>query len=71
MELTVEQMRGFLQKLYEARFSGVREVNFEGRRVAYSSDAEFAAAIGDLERRIRQIERPRSRIARPYAVKDL
>lgn len=71
MELTVEQMRGFLEKLYAARFSGVREVNFEGRRVVYPSDPELAAAIGELEQRIRQVERPRSRIARPYAVKDL
>jgi hypothetical protein len=38
--------------LLAARFRGVRTVEIDGRRVTYASDAEMAAAITDLERRI-------------------
>jgi len=39
--------------------------------VNYGSDAELAAAIGDIERRIAKLERGAGRVLRPFAVKDL
>jgi hypothetical protein len=71
MALTTEQMQARLDALLEMRFSGVRETSFEGRRLVYASDQELAAAIASLEARLRAALRPRPRIARPYAVKDL
>lgn len=78
MAMTVEQMKSRLDSLLTARFSGSREVRFsDGRSVRYGSDAEFASAIRDLEGRIADAEASaagrgrRSRIIRPYAVKDL
>jgi hypothetical protein len=38
--------------LLAARYRGLRTVEIEGRRVTYTTDAEMAAAITDLERRI-------------------
>ena len=38
--------------LMEARYKGVRTVEYEGRRVSYATDAEMATALADLERRI-------------------
>ena len=35
------------------------------------TDAELAAAIGDVERRIAKLERGAGRVLRPFAVKDL
>ena len=36
----------------EARYKGVRTVEYEGKRVSYATDAEMATALADLERRI-------------------
>lgn len=46
-----------LEALRSARASGVRTVEFEAgngtrRKIKYRSDAELAAAIADLERRL-------------------
>ena len=71
MALTTEQLQARLDVLLEMRFSGVRETSFEGRRLVYASDQELAAAIAALEARIESAQRPRPRLARPYAVKDL
>jgi hypothetical protein len=38
--------------LLAARYAGIRMVEIGGRRVTYAGDAELAAAITDLERRI-------------------
>jgi hypothetical protein len=46
-ELTVQR-----DALLAARYRGVRTVEVDGRRVTYATDAEMAAAITDLERRI-------------------
>lgn len=46
-ELTADRDR-----LLKARARGVRSATVEGRAVTYSSDAEMAAALADLERRI-------------------
>lgn len=70
--MTLEQMKARLEVLLEARFSGVRTVSYEGKRVEYESAADLARAIADLERRIAKAEgRGRSRAIRTYAVKDL
>lgn len=41
-----------LAKLRAIRANGVREVEYEGRRVTYRDDNELAAEIADLERQI-------------------
>ena len=35
-----------------ARYWGVRTVEYDGKRVTYASDAEMAAALADLDRKI-------------------
>lgn len=70
--MTLEQMKARLAALLEARFSGVRSVAYEGKRVEYESAAALASAIADLEDRIAKAEgKGRSRVRRAYAVKDL
>ena len=46
-------------------------MSYDGKTVTYGTDAELAAAIGDVERRIAKMERGAGRILRPYAGKDL
>ena len=50
--MTLEEMIAQRDALLAARFRGVRTVEIDGRRVTYATDAEMAAAITDLERRI-------------------
>jgi hypothetical protein len=50
--MTREEMIAQRDALLAARWRGVRSVDVEGRRVSYASDAEMAAALADLERRI-------------------
>ena len=58
--------------LLVARYRGVRTVEIEGRRITYATDAEMAAAIADLERRIKQAEAgARRRIVRTTVSKGL
>ena len=57
--------------LLAARYSGTRSVSYDGKTVTYGTDAELAAAISDVERRIAKVERGAGRVLRPYAVKDL
>ncbi|UYP68539.1 hypothetical protein OIU14_02000 [Thalassobacter stenotrophicus] len=57
--------------LLSARYSGTRSVSYDGKTVTYGSDAELAAAIGDIERRIAKLERGAGRVLRPFAIKDL
>ncbi len=52
----LETMR---EALLAARFAGVRTVEYEGRRITYASDAEMAAALADLDRRIAAAAAPR------------
>ncbi len=46
------QLTAWRDALMEARYKGVRTVEYDGKRVTYATDAEMAAAIADLERRI-------------------
>jgi hypothetical protein len=50
--VTLEEMVAQRDALLAARYAGIRTVEIDGRRVTYASDAEMAAAITDLERRI-------------------
>jgi hypothetical protein len=50
--MTIEGLTAQRDMLLAARYRGVRTVEIEGKRVTYATDAEMAAAITDLERRI-------------------
>jgi hypothetical protein len=50
--MTLEEMIAQREALLAARYRGLRTIEIEGRRVTYASDAEMAAALADLERRI-------------------
>jgi hypothetical protein len=70
--MTLEDMIARRDALLAARFRGVRTVEVEGRRITYASDAEMAAAISDLERRIADAQSgTRRRIVRTTASKGL
>ncbi len=70
--MTLEEMTARRDALLAARFRGVRTVEVEGRRITYATDAEMAAAVADLERRIAQAEAGvRRRIVRTAASKGL
>jgi hypothetical protein len=69
--MTLEDMKLRHSALLGARYSGTRSASYDGKTVTYGTDAELAAAIGDIERRIAVLEKPSRRILRTYAVKDL
>jgi hypothetical protein len=70
--VTIEQMTARRDALLEARWRGVRTVDIDGRRITYATDAEMAAAIADLERRIADASAgARRRIVRTAATKGL
>jgi hypothetical protein len=69
--MTLDELRSRHSALLAARYSGTRSASYDGKSVTYGSDAELAAAIADLERRIARVERGAGRILRPFAVKDL
>ena len=69
--MTLDELKLHLSALLTARYSGTRSVSYDGKTVTYGTDAELAAAIGDVERRIAKLERGAGRILRPYAVKNL
>jgi len=52
MALDLTELTSLRDGLVRARARGMRSVSYDGKRVEYSSDAEMAAAIADLERRI-------------------
>ncbi len=49
---SVTDLQAWRDLLVEQRAQGIRTVEYEGFRVEYRSDAEMAAAIADLDRRI-------------------
>ena len=53
--MILEELPAQRDALLAARFRGVRTIEIEGKRVTYATDAEMAAAITDLERRIASI----------------
>jgi hypothetical protein len=71
MSVTLDDLKSRHSALLAARYSSTRSVSYDGKTVTYGTDAELAAAIGDIERRIAAMERTSRRILRPSAVKDL
>ena len=69
--MTLDELKLRHSALLAARYSGTRSVSYDGKTITYGSDAELAAAIGDIERRMAKLERGAGRILRPYTVKDL
>ena len=69
--MTLDDLKSRHSALLAARYSGTRSVSYDGKSVTYGSDAELAAAVSDIERRIAALAKPGSRVLRPYAVKDL
>ncbi|MCB1502564.1 MAG: hypothetical protein KDK07_22765 [Bauldia sp.] len=70
--MTLDDMIARRDALLSARWRGVRTVEVEGRRITYASDAEMAAALVDLERRIADEKAgSRRRIVRTTASKGL
>lgn len=59
MAVDPAELEGLRDALIRARASGVRSTLYEGKRVEYATDAEMAAAIADLDRRIAQVSAPR------------
>jgi len=46
------QLTAWRDALMEARYKGVRTVEYDGKRVTYATDGEMAAALADLDRKI-------------------
>jgi hypothetical protein len=69
--MTLDDLKLRHSALLAARYSGTRSVSYDGKTVNYGTDAELAAAISDIERRIAKVERGAGRVLRPCAVKDL
>jgi hypothetical protein len=69
--MTLDELKSRHGALLAARYSGTRSVSYDGKTVTYGTDAELAAAIADLERRIATLERGAGRVLHPFAVKDL
>ena len=55
--MTLDELKLRHSALLAARYSGTRSVSYDGKTVNYGTDAELAAAIGDVERRIAKLER--------------
>jgi hypothetical protein len=53
------QLTAWRDALMAARYRGVRTVEHDGKRVTYATDAEMAAALADLDRRIAAASAPR------------
>jgi len=53
MAIGSEELETMRDALIRARAKGAREIQMNGERVRYGSDAEMAAAIADLDARIR------------------
>ena len=69
--MTLDDLKSHHSALLAARYSGTRSVSYDGKTLNYGTDAELAAAVFDIERRIAKAERGPGRISRPHAVKDL
>jgi len=54
-----------------ARYKGIRIVEYDGKRGTYASDAEMAAALGDLNRQVAGIGPQRISVVRIQSLKGL
>lgn len=59
MALGSDELVQLRDALLRARASGTRSVTYDGKRVEYGSDSEMAAALADLDSRIRGAGRTR------------
>ena len=50
--MTLDELKLRHNALLAARYSGTRSVSYDSKTVNYGTDAELAAAIGDVERRV-------------------
>lgn len=71
MAIDATELETLRDALIRARAKGVREVQHNGERVRYGSDAEMASAIADLDARIRSTARPRPSTVRFSSSKGL
>ncbi|MFZ5964729.1 phage head-tail joining protein [Thalassococcus sp. BH17M4-6] len=53
MAISATELETMRDALIRARAKGARELQMNGERVRYGSDAEMAAAIADLDTRLR------------------
>lgn len=53
MAIDATELETLRDPLIRARAKGARELQMNGERVRYGSDAEMAAAIADLDTRLR------------------
>ena len=62
--MTLDELTQHRTALLAARYRGVRTVEYDGKRITYATDAEMAAALADLEKRMAQAATgtPRRRI---------
>lgn len=60
MAIGADELITLRDALIRARAKGVRLVQMGGERVEYRTDEEMAAAIADLDARIRNASTPRS-----------
>lgn len=59
MAVSATELDALRDELIKARAKGVRSVQMGDERLEYRSDAEMAAAIADLDARIRSASRAR------------
>lgn len=71
MAIEVSELEGLRDELIRARARGVRVTVYEGKRLEYGSDAEMAAAIADLDRRIFRASRAPIRAVRIISTKGV
>ncbi len=64
MALDLTELATLRDALIRSRAQGVRSMLYDGKRVEYGTDAEMAAAIADLDRRIAAQENRRIRTVR-------
>ena len=64
--MTLDELTRHRTALLAARYRGVRTVEVDGRRIAYATDAEMAAALADLEKRIAANDDRHAATANPH-----
>ena len=57
----IAELETMRKALLKARFADVQTVEYEGRRIAYATEAEMATALADLDRRITSAQTGRVR----------
>jgi hypothetical protein len=67
----LSQLTAWRDALMAARYQGIRTVEYDGKRVTYATDAEMAAALGDLNRQIAATGPQRISVVRIQSSKGL